>query len=979
MGSAITLTGNKALNWDTLWIPSRGGYGYGGYSIDTAHGTITKNAADAVSSITYNMPTQVEAAYPTVVQKNTGDAYLTVSAQSGDIFGYHVPVISDILSWFEPTEISSTVNQTVMNAPQTNITTVYTPNALGGMNITTTQNVTQTAVTTSTSTTASGQTPFTSWFQGLIGNESGFEKAAGTGYGIMNIINPVAASLSLSLKAGETASSFVISKLGELENVPQSKTQETFSQTLTLARQAIPFTSEYGELTAKNYYEDPARAMISSGISLAFVGAGTILQSAKIGASESILAQGTTGGNIYQLASRTAAFAMGTLYAESAFKEVTGVSVPSITAQFVATNPEAKGIAGVEQLFKENYVGPQESVAAINRIETMDILPMVGTYYLASPVQTKIASYFQTRGAEENKFPRASGYDISEGFPTNADITTNDLINSFNTGVITSDRLGETIMANARAPHTGELERIPVGTQIGAGKGTSYIYSGSEYPYLDVSKAVLEGHSEISGAYFAPQRISYFTKAGNTPESIGLTSDIFGLYKIPTVYRASVESPTGITPERISKDIASGKYQTIPEKLLEMENPINELTGGYKIQTAWEGILKETKWKTESGGGIEPKLRATYETIKRGESPIKIVEKTPERFDVNDPLNPRNQYISAWAEGNQILLYNEKGPLRENVIKGAKPGVPIISQYGKSEWQYLLPPGSETSKPVLSEYIKDEGIRIGVRDVEFTGKQAKGYASSSRFENGRLMIEEPVKYYSGVPASGSAASESNKIPLGILSLSRSSSFSDTSKRIESISKEISSKVSTEVKVAPSTIISELSRSVKASSILGKSGGYSGSSRQASESGKSVSERSSRSSDQSGKSSKSSDLSSAMSDAMSSFSDLSKESTSKGSTSGSSDISITGSSKTSKSTTSTDITTQITTEITRTRTDIKLPPLLPEKPGSENRWLSYRTRKYENPVVDLPYLSALSNRFASTIKLPDISKPRRGKR
>jgi hypothetical protein len=442
---------------------------------------------------------------------------------------------------------------------------------------------------------------------------------------------------------------------------------ESMSQT---SRQMIPGTSDYLALTYKNWYENPAVGLGSSAIAVAMVGTGTVLRGA--GAGEGLLAPTTKLGQMYMGGSTVVAYSMIGMYGSDIMKRTTGVSAGELTSQFVGT--KAKGPWGVAELYQKNYPGAQVTAKEMNRIATQELTPMLFTYWGSSKIGNKITDTIRTRNMPEIKNPKDAMYMIDEGYPTHPRITTGDLADSFQTGTITLKNpadIANTVMQPGQTP----IQRIPVGTQIGAPKGRSYIYSGAEYPFLNQGY-VGAGHSEIPNAMFtSPEGLSYFTKAGSQG-GFGISNDILGIYRLPTMYRINVKK---------------GQYQEIPQSILN----------------------------------------------------------TPTRgMGANDPMNPRNIAINEWM----------------NTV--ARPGVPVVGQYGKAEWQFEISGGSVVSKGKTIGFYRDAGARIPVIEVRPTGTKSPDFIPGgiTRHPITGLPMWEVGRVYGGggaVPSSSGVSSSKN--------------------------------------------------------------------------------------------------------------------------------------------------------------------------------------------------------------------------
>lgn len=413
------------------------------------------------------------------------------------------------------------------------------------------------------------------------------------------------------------------------------------------AQGVIPMSPEWSKDTYENIRQDPMRGAVSAGLTVALVGIGTGARMAGIGAVGSrFLTPISKSGMAYQTASKVLSAGMVTVYASDVSARVTGSSLSQWVP--IGQTKEQMG-GGYFEGIQKRFPGWMESRKQLNIVETQELLPMAAAYKATSFVGDKLVGWARTRGVPENVNPKASGYMREEGFPKSDYITTEDLVDSFNTGTITLKspaKLAETTMAPGGEP----ISRIPTGSQIGAPAGKTFIYHGGEVPVTLMRGFVGGQSSEIPALFTSPQRLGYFTKAGTTGEGYGITSDILGLYKQPWAARIVVQS---------------GVYQEIPPEILNAKYPHTEMT-------------------------------------------------------VNNPLHPKNVAIADWIHGKTTSIGGKP-------IPAVKPGIPIISQYGKAEWQFEIPSGSEIGSYKMTSYYRDVGTRIPEYDVTFSGKKSPKY------------------------------------------------------------------------------------------------------------------------------------------------------------------------------------------------------------------------------------------------------------
>jgi hypothetical protein len=612
------------------------------------------------------------------MSSKAAESTTTIVPSTGELpFIGKIPYISDALSFVSPQEEVTVTKRTTVAPDVTNITllpaaskteagkpytigeTTYYPSTtttIGGETRTTTSGT----KTTETETRKTYDSPLNLFVRNAL-PELGEEHVIGGGH------------ISEETKGGKYLLDIVSPGLGKTVG-------EATKGPVSFVRGAVPMSPVWAADTYENVRKDAAKGAASAAITILLVGAGTVAKG--MGLGEGLLAPTTKAGGLYQTASVVASGTLLGVYGSDVTKRVTGSSISQWVP--IGQTKEQQGGGYIEGI-KERFPGWEEARKELNVVETQEILPMAAAYKATSYVGDKVIGYAKTRGIPEIVNPEASGYSVKEGFPTSPEIKTPDLVSSFKTGTITLEnpaKLGEVSMA----PYGEPIVRIPTGTQIGAKPGKSFIYSGAEYPHLNVGH-VGEGASEIPGLYTAPQRISYFTKAGESQfGGFGITKDILGIYKSPSVYRVSVES---------------GKYQEIPKNLLNAPTPVDPLTG--------------------------------------------------KPYSTNDPLNPKNVAISEWMRTD------------------AKPGIPVIGQYGKSEWQYLIPPGSElTPGAKVTGWYRDAGQRIPQYDVSFTGKRAEGYKPPQPTIDPRtgLPVREVGRAAMGVSSESISGMSKKAIPLG---------------------------------------------------------------------------------------------------------------------------------------------------------------------------------------------------------------------
>ncbi len=605
------------------------------------------------------------------------------------------------------------------------------------------------------------------------------------------------------------------------------ETWEAAKGQVMFAQGAIPMSPEWSKDTYENIRQDPMRGAVSAGLTIALVGIGTGARMTGVGAVGSrFLTPISTSGAVYQTASKVISAGMIGVYANDVSTRVTGSSLSQWVP--IGQTKEQMG-GGYFEGIQKRFPGWMESRKQLNVVETQELLPMAVAYKATSFVGDKLVGWARTRGVPENVNPKASGYMREEGFPKNDYITTKDLVDSFNTGTITLKspaKLAETTMAPGGEP----ISRIPTGSQIGVPAGKTFIYHGGEVPVTLMRGYVGGQSSEIPALFASPQRLGHFTKAGTTGEGYGVTSDILGLYKQPWAARIVVQS--GVYQE-IPSEILNAKY---PHTEMTVNNPLHPknvaiadwihgktttvnsgpqgASKGIKVLEFGQGeqlpqniqnslpsnmqfgFLKtslEPRVVLTEGGN--PVAMASYTKSPSGDS-INIGEMVSFRkgagretiFAINK-IAARNGITTITAkpvtgtEGFYTKTGFSAGKINgiysrqitySNVrsIPPVKHGVPIISQYGKAEWQFEIPSGSEIGSYKMTSFYRDVGTRIPEYDVTFSGKKSPKYKPAEPvidpttgkpvYEIGRASM--------GFSSSSISPSYRRSVPLGAISM-----------------------------------------------------------------------------------------------------------------------------------------------------------------------------------------------------------------
>ncbi len=465
---------------------------------------------------------------------------------------------------------------------------------------------------TTITSTSYGKTPFTSMFQSVTPTD---EKA---------LPYTRIAALTNPLMAGDTMKQMFTEALTDKFNPSNSKNIREQNQMTD-----VGFSSKYTALR-----DDPAMFLTSLALGGALGASGGMLRS--VGVGTKYLAPASKAGEYYQGASKLVSGTAAGVYMNDLTERVTGTSLGGYErALLPAWSGDKEGFANISK----NWGGLPYAKQQLDKSVMTEMVPFVIGVGAGAKAGDWLSQRVQTRGLPEVTNPEEISYFSGEGFPTNQNIKTSDLIHSFNTGEMQINKglggSGRSLMLDSKMMPSGEpLKRVPNNPQRGAIAGETFIYSGAETPHLDTG-FVGAGKSELPVMFNAPTGQAYFTKAGMNQGAggFGMSSDLFGIYRNPTMYRSSVKS---------------GEYSEIPKSILN----------------------------------------------------------TPTRgMSTNNPLNPRNQAIAEWMGTN------------------AEFGKPVIGQYGKSEWQYLIKEGSAVNTKKAGWFTdKGSGSRIILQDVTYTGQ-----------------------------------------------------------------------------------------------------------------------------------------------------------------------------------------------------------------------------------------------------------------
>lgn len=452
--------------------------------------------------------------------------------QRGELpFLGYVPYISDIISKFEP--VVTTISQPT--TPKTYTFDQYSK--MGGVSYSpyeispTGEKISMgnslITVTPYIVSTKYGKTPVDQFIQNILPPS----EEMNTQLRIASLSNPMTAPTAIGATIAETISEVV---------KPYSP---WWSEGI---KSNVNMIEELPAFSMKPVYHDireqPTMSGISYTIGLLTGGAGI---APKILSLEKYAMPGTTGAKILSEGSRVVSSVLGVMYASDVSQRSTGLSFADLQ------KPNIENI-------QNKFTGVENTYKNLRGIGTTEIIPFMMGYGHGSFIGDKYGSYFTTRGQPRIENAEKFTYFTKEGYIVNPKITTPDLKASFTQGkpVLLN---GDVLATSKMAPFGTKATRIPEFASEGAPEGMKFAYSAAENPHLATGK-VGTGYSEIEALYTSPTGLSYYTKAGlqQGGGGIGVSNDIFGIMRSPTVYRIPYAP----------KDII-----TIPKNILETPYP----------------------------------------------------------------------------------------------------------------------------------------------------------------------------------------------------------------------------------------------------------------------------------------------------------------------------------------------------------------------------------------------------------------------
>jgi hypothetical protein len=419
--------------------------------------------------------------------------------------------------------------------------------------------------------------------------------------------------------------------------------------------------------------EDPAMFVVSLGLGSTLGFAGGALRSAGVGTN--ILTKTSTAGKLYMGASEVVGATAAGIYLDDLTRRATGSSIGewqhaffprALVEPYTWSGVPSDRTTGITQKWK----GFEHAAKTINVATMTEVVPFIAGVGIGAKGGDYFSNRFRTKGMKEIPKPEEFTYFTEEGYPTSQQLRTSDLVESFTKGTYKLYQ-GKTTMTPSGKP----LTRMPIAPQSGVPAGQRYMYSGAETPHLVPGGVVGSGASEIPVMFHSPSGQAHWTKAGLMQGSggLGASPDVLGIYRNPIMYR------TTYSPGDIVK---------IPKHILN--------------------------------------------TPMRGMS-------------INDPMNPRNIAITNWMEAH------------------APYGKPIVSQYGKPEWQAMIREGSEyTTKPIGFFTDTPTGRHIVMEDVVFTGT-GKTPIKEINPITGKPIGREIARFYSELGGYSSASGSSKTV------------------------------------------------------------------------------------------------------------------------------------------------------------------------------------------------------------------------
>ena len=528
-----------------------------------------------------------------IAEKSIPTYTKTTSKQSGAIpfFGV-VPVVSDIVKEFQPME------------------TRYTEISIVGTR----------------SYSEFGQTPINIEAQKVMPS---VEKI-GPALLLADVVRPTTTPFALAGIVTEGANRVVPGILSEIPE--QNKMLKSFTGSISPTYEGIR--------------EDPSMAIMSYSIGGALGGAGGALRS--VGVGTKYLAVGTKSAALYQGASKTITLVASGMYADDLFKRATGSSVGDVQRALMPAYYGMKGTEGFEGI-KSRWSGLENARKEMNKAVATEIIPFTLGVTTIGFVGDRVSGWVRTRGMQEIKNPEEFTYFTQEGYPTHQSITTRDLIESFNQGTMRV-RGGGGVLGGTMRPSGQPITRVPSNTQRDSALfGETQVYSGASAPHLQ-SGFVGAGASELPGMYAAPTGQAYFTKAGLSQGGggFGISEDIFGIYRNPTMYRISTKT---------------GDYVEIPQSIL------NTKTGGMSTNDPMNPRNQAIKEWIETPGNVKfgQKIigqygKSEWQTLFREGSAVKT---KPLGYFVDKPTGIRIVMEGVEFSGGGIPPKVQSQPMRQ--------------------------------------------------------------------------------------------------------------------------------------------------------------------------------------------------------------------------------------------------------------------------------------------------------------------------
>jgi hypothetical protein len=445
-----------------------------------------------------------------------------------------------------------------------------------------------------TTTVTPGQTPLNTRIQNIMPD------AEKINFRVADLANPRSMPFTV---AGITSE-----KLTDIFNPSKSKEMRETHVILE------GYTGLGGKYSA--FREDPTMAAISYATGAVLGSSGGVLASM---GGEKYLFTHPRALAAYTTVSKVGSGTIGIMYGSDVSKRVTGTSFSEAIQLIMPTSDKTNRYT--LETAQQNWGGFGPAAKQVNKIIATEVVPFIGGFASGSKVGAYVYGRVLTRKMTRIETPREFAYDIKEGYPTNQNIQTQDLVDSFNQGTLKLKGGNKAILESKMS--TGEpLTRVPSHPQRDAALfGETHTYSaapGQRFPENIIKTS--EG-SELPVLFVSSVGDSYFTKAGQMQGGggFGITGDILGIMNRPTMYRPSMKTgDIAVIPEKIlntplGRDPITGRAQSIndpsnPRNIairdwIETNAKYGQLSVGQSGKSEWQGYFKEGSAFTKTNVG----------------------------------------------------------------------------------------------------------------------------------------------------------------------------------------------------------------------------------------------------------------------------------------------------------------------------------------------------------------------------------------